>query len=54
MVANYQRNLPNTRAEAVAKAREEGITWREIASILDMTEHGVIKAQKKWEAERGL
>jgi transposase len=47
-VAGYQRNLPNVRAEAVDAARKAGMTWREIASILDMTEHGLIKADKKW------
>lgn len=46
-IAAYQRNLPAVRAEAVAKAREEGMTWREIASILGMTEHGIIKAQQR-------
>jgi hypothetical protein len=47
-VASTQRNLPDVRAEAVDEARKAGMTWREIASILDMTEHGLIKADKKW------
>lgn len=47
-IANYQRNLPNVRAEAVDAARHEGMTWREIGGILNMTEHGLIKADKKW------
>lgn len=45
-VAAYQRNLPTVRAEAVQAARDAGLTWREIARILDMTEHGLIKAQR--------
>jgi transposase len=47
-VAAYQHNLPRVRAEAVDAARKAGMTWREIASILNMTEHGLIKADKKW------
>lgn len=46
-IAAYMHNLPSVRAETVARAREEGMTWREIASILGMTEHGLIKAQKR-------
>lgn len=47
-VARLQRELPTMRAEAVAEARAEKMTWREIAAILDMTERGVIAADKKW------
>lgn len=50
-IAAYQRNLPTVRAEAVAAARAAGMTWREIASILGMTEHGVIKAHKAFNAK---
>ena len=45
-IANHYRNLPGIRAEAITKARAEGMTWREIASLLEMTEHGVIKADR--------
>lgn len=45
-IATQQAELPTRRAEAVQRAREEGMTWREIALILGMTEHGLIKAAK--------
>ena len=32
------------RNDLARKAREEGITWRQIALTLDMTEHGIIKS----------
>jgi len=51
-VAAYQHNLPSVRAESVDAARKSGMTWREIAGILNMTEHGLIKADKKWRAEQ--
>jgi transposase len=47
-----QRSFPDRRATLVDQARREGMTWREIAHILDMTEHGLIKADKAWK-ERG-
>ena len=51
-LAEVQRTLPNKRAALVDRARREGMTWREIAKILDMTEPGLIKADKAWK-ERG-
>lgn len=50
-VAAYQRNLPTVRAEAVEAARTAGMTWREIADILGMTQHGLIKAQKAFRSK---
>lgn len=47
-IANFYRSLPIMRAEAVTKARAEGITWREIAKHLEMTEHGVIRADRAY------
>lgn len=38
--------LIETRNEQIRVAKESGTTWREIARLLDMTEHGVIKASK--------
>ena len=38
--------LPIERAEAIAAARADGKTWREIAATLGMTEHGAIKASR--------
>lgn len=46
-VAAYQRNMPKVRAEAIDAARKAGMTWREIAQLLEMTEHGVMKAHKR-------
>lgn len=51
-VASYQRNLPSVRGEAIKAARAEKVTWREIASILGMTENGVHKAYIKWKTAR--
>jgi transposase len=51
-LAQVQRSFPDRRATLVDQARREGMTWREIAHILDMTEHGLIKADKAWK-ERG-
>lgn len=48
-IADYQQRFPGVRAEAVQAARDAGMTWREIAGILNMTEHGLIKAQKKYD-----
>ena len=36
------------RCELVARARREGMTWREIGVILGMTQQGLIKAHKAW------
>ena len=51
MIANYQRNTPIVRYETVERARTEGMTWREIAVILEMSEQGVVKAQKAYRAK---
>lgn len=48
-LAEEQRTLPDRRAQAVAAAREQKMTWREIAGILNMTEHGLIKAHHAWQ-----
>jgi hypothetical protein len=45
-IAAEHAALPRRRFEAVERAREAGMTWREIAGIFGMTEHGIIKAQK--------
>lgn len=45
-IATLQSELPARRAAAVQRAREAEMTWREIALILGMTEHGLIKAAK--------
>jgi len=47
-LAEEQRTLPDRRAQLVAAARNLNMTWREIAIILDMTEQGLIKADKAW------
>lgn len=47
-VAAYQRNLPSVRGEAIDAARAEGVTWREIAALLGMTENGAHKAHAAW------
>ena len=51
-LAELQRALPDRRAALVDRARLAGMTWREIAKILDMTEQGLIKADRMWR-ERG-
>jgi DNA-directed RNA polymerase specialized sigma24 family protein len=51
-LAELQRSLPDKRAALVDRARLAGMTWREIAKILDMTEQGLIKADRAWR-ERG-
>lgn len=45
--AEEQAQAPRIRAELVARARESGMTWVDIAHILGMTPHGLIKAAKK-------
>ncbi|WP_146078991.1 hypothetical protein [Rathayibacter sp. AY1E6] len=45
-LAEEQRTLPERRGALVERARAEGMTWREIADLLGMTEHGLIKAAK--------
>jgi DNA-directed RNA polymerase specialized sigma24 family protein len=52
MVANYYRNLPDVRGEAIEAARAEGVKWREIAAILEMTENGVHKAYQTYQARK--
>lgn len=52
-LADMQRMLPDRRAWLVDRARREGMTWREIAKILEMTEHGLQKADRLWR-ERGM
>jgi transposase len=49
-LAKQQQTVRDRRASLVAEARRQGMTWREIASILDMTQQGLIKAQRAWEA----
>ena len=49
-LAQEQRSIVNRRATLVDRARQEGLTWREIAGILDMTQQGLIKADKSWRA----
>lgn len=46
-----QETYPTRRAAVVAAARAHGLTWREIADILGMTQHGLIKAQDKHHAD---
>lgn len=48
-----QASMVDRRSELVARARREGLTWREIAIILDMTEQGLIKAHKAWLTRTG-
>lgn len=52
-IASQQREAPAIRAALVARARAEGMTWREIADILGMTQHGLIKAQRAQGADKG-
>jgi transposase len=40
------KTLPARRTKIVAKARAEGMSWREAAALLKMTEHGLIKAHQ--------
>jgi hypothetical protein len=40
------KTLPARRTKIVAKARNEGVSWRELAGLLNMTEHGLIKAHQ--------
>ncbi|MEC5149160.1 hypothetical protein [Cryobacterium sp. GrIS_2_6] len=40
------------RAQRIEAARSSGVTWREIAAILGMTDNGVHKAYKKWLATK--
>lgn len=41
--------LLEKRGKFVAEARGSQMTWREIAGLLGMTEHGLIKSQRAWE-----
>lgn len=51
-LANLQSEFPGRRAELVGKARAQGVTWRQIAEIFGMTQHGLIKANAMYVAER--
>jgi len=51
-MAELQRKLPDRRAFLVHRARLAGFTWREISIILNITEQGLMKADKSWK-ERG-
>lgn len=53
-IADAMDELPKARGEAIQAARDDDVTWREIASILGMTENGTHKAYKAWkEATNG-
>lgn len=41
------KSIPARRTALVEKARGEGMTWHEAATILGMTQHGLIKAATK-------
>lgn len=43
----YRAQLVAKRTKLVRQARNEGNTWRKLAIILGMTEHGLIKASKQ-------
>lgn len=43
----YRVELVRKRDTLVTLAREEGHTWRELAELLDMTQHGLIKSAKR-------
>ena len=51
-LATLQAEFPGRRAELVGKARAQGVTWRQIAEILGMTQHGLIKANAVYVTER--
>ena len=40
------KTIPARRTAIVDKARAEGMTWHEAATLLGMTQHGLIKASK--------
>lgn len=44
--AAERASLIRERDEIARRARDEGVTWRRIAAVLDMTEHGIIKSLK--------
>jgi hypothetical protein len=46
------RALVDKRFELVEKARAAGMTWNEAAIILNLTQNGLIKAQKDGESRR--
>lgn len=39
-------DLMTKRTELVKQAKDAGMSWREAAQLLDMTEHGLIKTQR--------
>lgn len=43
---DYRAKLVVKRNELVRQARTENHTWRELAEVLAMTEHGLIKSAK--------
>lgn len=46
-VAELKRELPAMQAAAIERARNGGMTWREIAAILKITERAVYKAHRR-------
>lgn len=43
-IGTLTRDLPARKWRAIDQARAQNVTWREIAELLGMTQHGVIKA----------
>lgn len=55
-LADEQSTYLDRRSTLIAQARTEGHTWRELADIFGVGQHGLIKADKEWRArlaERG-
>lgn len=55
-LADEQSTYLDRRGTLIAQARTEGHTWRELADIFGVGQHGLIKADKEWRArlaERG-
>lgn len=52
IIGDNQRRAPELKAEWVQNARDAGMTWREIAIALGLTEHGVIKTHNAWLARQ--
>lgn len=46
--------LLEQRGKFVSQARAAGMTWREIAGFLGMTEKGLIQSQRSWEKRAGV
>lgn len=49
-LADGQSTYLDRRSTLIAKARTEGHTWRELADIFGVGQHGLIKADKEWRA----